>query len=220
MWRITVTALLSCILTWAVAADSIQPAPDGWSLMASLGQKAVVKLDGRQYRLRLNQPHSMGYELKSVQSSQVVIRYQGQDYLITKQQKSIRTNYKAPVKQSIHIPMDRSGHYSANVQINGFSLDALIDTGATTVALNQQHAKKIGLQYDKQQRVQVQTASGVTYAYAVHLKSVRIGAIELKDVQGMVLPGGLPSRVLIGMTFLSRVDVQHKDMVMTLESRL
>lgn len=219
MWRITVTALLSCILTWAVAADSIQPAPDGWSLMASLGQKAIVRIDGRRYRLSMNRPHPKGFELKSVAANEAIISYQGHDYRV-EPVKGIRTDYQPAVRRSVRIPMDAYGHYSTSAQINGIFVETLIDTGATTVALNQNHAKQLGIRYSKRRSVPVQTASGMTYAYEVMLDSVRIGEVEVRKVKGMILPGNQPSKVLIGMTFLSRVNVEQKNKTMTLESKL
>jgi aspartyl protease family protein len=101
---------------------------------------------------------------------------------------------------------DRTGHYLAEVQINGRTLTALVDTGASLVALRYEDAEKLGLirpgdRFD----VGVRTANGVAQARQVQLRSVRLGSIRVDDVDALVMDEGLLATNLLGMSFLKKL---------------
>ena len=60
------------------------------------------------------------------------------------------------------------------------------------------------------------TANGPVSTYEVTLKRVRIGAIELRDVAGTVVDGDSPTRVLLGNSFLNRLDMSRDGSVLEL----
>ena len=62
----------------------------------------------------------------------------------------------------------------------------------------------------------VSTASGFTKAYRVRLKSVSVGDITQKNVEAFVIDGSHPGPILLGMTFLGQLDVEHSGNAMTL----
>jgi aspartyl protease family protein len=97
------------------------------------------------------------------------------------------------------------GHYRAEALINGKKTNVLVDTGATGVAVSQQLADKLGLQ--SRTAIRTRTANGDTVAYATRIDSIRIGGIEARDVSAMIAPG-LGGDVLLGMSFLGRMDVR------------
>jgi aspartyl protease family protein len=113
---------------------------------------------------------------------------------------------------------DRSGQFTTLALVNGVSVPAVIDTGATHVALNMTHAARMGIDLRGAKRIVSHTANGPTQAYAVTLGSVQVGDIVLRNVPGTVMEGGertLPI-VLIGMSFLQHVDMRRSGAVMTL----
>ncbi len=55
----------------------------------------------------------------------------------------------------------------------------------------------------------MQPAAGLTPAYVVRLDTVRVGGIELNNVEGVVIESGLPM-ALLGMSFLNRVEIRHE----------
>ena len=55
----------------------------------------------------------------------------------------------------------------------------------------------------------METASGITEAYAVTLREVGVGSIRLPNVQAVVIRGAQPTRALLGMSFLSRTQIEH-----------
>ena len=105
------------------------------------------------------------------------------------------------------------GHYRAEALINGTKINVLVDTGATGVAISQQVADKLGLQ--SRTAVRTRTANGDTVAYMTRLESIRIGGVEAKDVSALIAPG-LGGDVLLGMSFLGRMDVRLYKGTMTI----
>lgn len=97
------------------------------------------------------------------------------------------------------------GHYRAEALINGEAVDVLVDTGATGVAISQGVADQLNLK--SMTAVRTNTANGTAIGYMVRLSSVKIGGVEASNVSAMIAPG-LEGDVLLGMSFLARMDVR------------
>jgi aspartyl protease family protein len=97
------------------------------------------------------------------------------------------------------------GHYRAQALLNGEQVDVLVDTGATGVAISQRIADKLKLK--SMNAVRTSTANGDSVGYAVRLQSVQLGGIQAHDVAAMIAPT-LDGDVLLGMSFLGRMDVR------------
>jgi len=97
------------------------------------------------------------------------------------------------------------GHYRTEALINGEKVDVLVDTGATGVAISQRVADKLNLQSIN--AVRTNTANGDSIGYMVRLNSVKIGGVQANNVAAMIAPG-LDGDVLLGMSFLGRMDVR------------
>ncbi len=105
------------------------------------------------------------------------------------------------------IPIGRSGHFVTTADINFTDVTAVIDTGASAVALSWEDAENIGLDPDFLDFVRpVNTANGIVRAAPVMLKRVAIGGVTVNDVEAWVLPKGAMRGTLIGMSFLSRLS--------------
>jgi aspartyl protease family protein len=108
--------------------------------------------------------------------------------------------------QAVSLAADSSGHFSTDIRINGQFLKGLVDTGATIVAIPLEEARKIGINPQASAfDAPIQTANGVVKAARIKLNEVRIGSIVVHDVEGMVVPNGLPV-TLIGMSFFKRLQ--------------
>lgn len=117
--------------------------------------------------------------------------------------------------------VDARGQFVANVAINGRDTRALVDTGATTVAINRDEARRLGVVWDAAKQVKVLTAGGTRAAYPALLASVSVGNIVISNVQALVLDGGaeqLPI-ILLGMSFLSGLDMQRSGDILTLTQK-
>ncbi|HLD09534.1 MAG TPA: retropepsin-like aspartic protease [Methylophilaceae bacterium] len=97
------------------------------------------------------------------------------------------------------------GHYRAEAIINGSKVNVLVDTGATGVAISQKVANKLGLK--SHSAIRTTTANGDSVAYMTRLESVKLGGVEAKNVAADIAPG-LDGDALLGMSFLSRMDVR------------
>ena len=97
------------------------------------------------------------------------------------------------------------GHYRAQAIINNQKIDVLVDTGATGVAISQKTADQLGLK--SLSAVRTTTANGDSVGYMVRLDSVKVGGVEAKNVAAMIAPG-LDGDVLLGMSYLGRMDVR------------
>jgi len=112
-----------------------------------------------------------------------------------------------------------SGQFFVTARVNDAPFPAVIDTGATSVAMNSEDAQRLGVDYLQGRRIAVQTANGAQTAYLVKFASVQVGDIVLTDVVGAVLDvrkEELPV-VLIGMSFLSKVDMRRSGDTMLLQ---
>ncbi|MDI1308548.1 MAG: retropepsin-like aspartic protease [Methylotenera sp.] len=97
------------------------------------------------------------------------------------------------------------GHYRAEALINGVKVNVLVDTGATGVAISQGVADRLNLK--SIDAIRTNTANGVSVGYMVRLRSVKLGGVDANNVSAMIAPG-LDGDVLLGMSFLSRMDVR------------
>ncbi|MDE1996682.1 MAG: TIGR02281 family clan AA aspartic protease [Rhizobiaceae bacterium] len=96
-----------------------------------------------------------------------------------------------------------NGHFEAEVMINGQPIDMLVDTGASTVALSQADAERVGIIPENlTYSMTVATANGRARAAPVELGSVAIGPILRHDVQATVAEAGRLDQSLLGMSFL------------------
>lgn len=103
-------------------------------------------------------------------------------------------------------------------QINGRSVQFMVDTGATTVAMSQADADRIGLDYRNGTRGMASTANGLVPVTQVVLTSVRLGDVEVANVQATVMPMQMPY-ILLGNSFLTRFQMKRDNDVLRLEKR-
>ena len=119
---------------------------------------------------------------------------------------------------SVTLQADGRGHFMTPVQINGMSTPMLVDTGATLVMLSSDDARRLGIDYKNGQRAYVNTANGRVPAFQVRLNSLRVGDIELSQVDALVQETGLPFG-LLGMSFLNRTQMRRDGEQMVLTKR-
>lgn len=104
---------------------------------------------------------------------------------------------------------NRGGHYVASGEINGVPVTFLLDTGATDVALPSELARRLGLKRGAE--VTMITANGQARGYRTRLDSVRLGAIMLHDVAATFSDGIEDNTVLLGMSFLKRLEFSQQN---------
>ncbi|MCG7504840.1 retropepsin-like aspartic protease family protein [Mesorhizobium retamae] len=111
-----------------------------------------------------------------------------------------------PLGRKVLIKADATGHFRSPFKINGRQVDALIDTGATLVALNTSTARRVGLSISPSDFTQqVSTANGPVKVAVVRLSSLQVGKIALENIDAVVIDDKALNTNLIGMSFLSRL---------------
>jgi len=113
---------------------------------------------------------------------------------------------------------DSVGHFLTTGYINGMSVRFIVDTGASMVSIGAGDARLIGIDVSKGQQVIANTANGQTVAYRVKLDTVRVGEIVMNNVDALVHQQNMPY-VLLGMSFLNRMEMQRDGDTMTLKKR-
>ncbi len=108
----------------------------------------------------------------------------------------------------VRLVQNRGGHYVAPGWINGQTVRFLLDTGATEVSVPLGVARRLGLDAGPARRVR--TANGEIIVYATVLDRVRLGGIALDRVRAHVNPHDRGDTVLLGMSFLRRLELIQK----------
>ena len=103
--------------------------------------------------------------------------------------------------------MSSDGHFHADAEINGRSVQVLVDTGATMVALTYEDAERAGIYVkDSDFTQRVSTANGVGRVAPVMVDRISIGDVTVRNVRGAVVERGMLASTLLGMTFLGRLS--------------
>ncbi|MBT3058492.1 MAG: retropepsin-like aspartic protease [Candidatus Thiodiazotropha sp.] len=181
--------------------------------------KAMVSIDGVRRLLKLNQPSPEGVLLISASSSEAVLEVDGErmSYPLGGH---ITTRFSKPEAITAKVWRNQAGAYTTVGTINGRTVNFLVDTGATAVAMHANQAKRLGISYRLEGApIYVNTASGTAAAYDVVLDRVQVGEITLNNVRGFVIDSNGPARVLLGMSFLNRVKMEDQGSVLIMEKK-
>lgn len=101
---------------------------------------------------------------------------------------------------------DRYGQYQTAVEIEGQRLPVLIDTGASSVVLSFEDADRLGIRpMPADFTIRMWTANGSVMVAPVRLPRVRVGSIEVSDVEAQVSTRGVLAKTLLGMSFLRKL---------------
>ena len=98
------------------------------------------------------------------------------------------------------------GHFEANAQLNGRTVQVMVDTGASLVALTYEDAERAGIFVRNSDFThRSQTANGIARFAPVMLDRVSIGDITVRNVQAAVSERGKLQTSLLGMSFLGKL---------------
>lgn len=180
---------------------------------------AVLNVDGQRKLVKVGQTGPGGVQVVRADARGAVLRVDGveRNYSLTR---DYSQGMAAPEKRTFSIAKGDNGHYWVAGSVNGHPIQFLVDTGATSVALTGAQADQLGIDYRATGReIRVSTANGVARGWKIHLKSVKVGSIEVLDVDGTVMDVGTNGEALLGMSFLGRVGWKVDQDVLVLESK-
>jgi aspartyl protease family protein len=119
-------------------------------------------------------------------------------------------------RAEVILKRNRLGHYVAPGQINGHPVTFLIDTGASAVALPLDLARELQLPLRPGGRSK--TANGVVTTQATRIDRLDIGPLSARNIHAVVMPNMPGHEVLLGMTFLRRVELVQRGDLLTLRA--
>jgi aspartyl protease family protein len=188
------------------------------TILGLFKNKAIVVIEGHQRTLKVGKASPEGVMLISADSDTAVIEHEGkqQEYKLGNH---VSTSFKQKTQAEAKI-LPVNGMYSIAGFINGRPVNFLMDTGATWIAMNVHQARSLGINFRYSgKRSLVSTANGAVPVYRIILDKVRVGEIELTHVEAAVLEGDSPTQVLLGNSFLNRVEMQRQGQVMLLKQK-
>ena len=112
--------------------------------------------------------------------------------------------------RTVMLQGDSRGHFQVDARVDGRLIDFMVDTGATTIALRESSAARLGI-FPKPSDYtgRTQTANGIAKVAPIMLSRVEVNGITVRDVRAHVLPDSSLGVNLLGMSFLSRVKWTH-----------
>jgi aspartyl protease family protein len=162
----------------------------GVKLLEVNGQAATVEIDGKRQTMRVGEaPVSLGSSAGSAGSGKRIV-----------------------------LTADGQGHFMPQGMINGRSVQFMVDTGATVVAIGEPEARRINIPYKNGRRVMMNTANGAAIGYEVKLDSLRLGDMVSYNVTAVITPQAMPF-VLLGNSYLTRFQMNRTNDQLTLEKR-
>lgn len=108
--------------------------------------------------------------------------------------------------RTVELKAGAHGHFYSRIRVNGSDVEAMVDTGASIVALTFEDAASAGIHVrDPEFTHRVSTANGVARVAMITLDSVAIDDIMVRNVRAAVAERGKLSKTLLGMSFLGQL---------------
>jgi aspartyl protease family protein len=189
------------------------------SMSGSLGDKALLLIDGKPRTVAVGAT-VQGVKLLSVTGSDAQVEVGGKRVTLALggAQANLGGGGSDGSGSLIVLTAGLGGHFTTGGSINGKAVNFLVDTGATAVSISESVADRIGLDYRKGQRAMASTANGPVPIHVMSLGVVRIGDVQVYNVDAVVMPAPM-DQVLLGNSFLTRFQMRRENDKMTLERR-
>ena len=204
--RLLACALLASALGTAGSAAQAAPAV---ALAGVLGAKALLVLDGETRALAPGES-ARGVRLVSVGKNDAVVEVAGARATLVLGGTPALVGAATPAGGGRRIVMvgDSRGHFMPQGSINGQTTQFMVDTGASG----------IGLRFKDGEPVQMRTANGNVQGWRTRLAQVRVGDVDIYDVEAFVTPQPMPY-VLLGNSYLNRFQMTRTNDQMVLDKR-
>jgi aspartyl protease family protein len=211
-----ITLLIAGTLAFASSAHAQSVA-----LAGMLGSRALVIVDGGTPKgLAVGETHR-GVKIVSTQGDIAVIEIAGKRHTLRvgDAPASVGGNGGGGASGTkVVLTAGTGGHFVTQGQINGKTTQMVVDTGASLVSISAADADRMGLDYKGGQPARLSTANGITNAWKIKLSSVKLGDVEVYEVDAVVSPGAIPY-VLLGNSYLTRFQMTRTNDQMLLEKR-
>lgn len=206
--------LAAALLALAPALASAQSV----ALSGVLGGKALLVVGGAAPRAVAAGDTHQGVRVLSVGKEEAVVEVAGKRSTLQLGQAPVSVGGSGGGSQRVVLMADARGHFVQQGQINGQLMEFMVDTGASTIALGQAQAQRLGLDYRSGQPVRMNTANGIAQGWRLRLDSVRLGDVQVFGVDAVVTSQPMPY-VLLGNNFLNYFQMTRSPDQMVLEKR-
>lgn len=190
------------------------------AMQGMLGSKALLIVDGSAPKsVAVGETHK-GVKVLSTSGDEAMVEINGkrQTLRVGAAPASVGGAGGAARGNTIVLTAGSGGHFLSQGTINGRAVHFMVDTGASVIGMGASEAERVGIDYKAGQPVRMNTANGVAPGWRVKLNSVRIGDVEVYDVEAIV--GLQPmTYVLLGNSFLTRFQMKRDHDQMVLERR-
>ena len=221
------TRIIIAVLLFISAAFFTLPASaiKKVSVYALFNGKAILLIDGKKHILKAGETSKEGLMLVSSTTESAVIRINDKEEVLglhinpTTEAMSIGSENLPSIGETVTLSMSGAGFFHAQGEINGNAVTFLVDTGANTVAMNMSTARRLGIDYESGRKSISGTANGNVRTFLVTLDKVSVEGIEVDNVLASIIQDPGPSEILLGMSFLSSLEMKRVGSTMELIQR-
>ena len=208
-------------LLLSVAVASSSALGQSVALTGVLGSKALLVIDGSAPKaLAVNESHKE-VRLLQISGDSAVVDIKGQRQTVHLGAAPVSVGSRGGIGGAARsgrlvLIADSRGHFVDRGYINGKTMQYMVDTGASTIAIGRADADRMGLPYEQGAPVLMRTANGTAQGWRIKLDSVRLGEMEVYGIEAVVAPQSMPY-VLLGNSLLTRFQMTRKGNEMVLE---
>ncbi|AOY00464.1 TIGR02281 family clan AA aspartic protease [Jeongeupia sp. USM3] len=208
-------------LAAALAATLFAPAAlaTNITLMAVLGNKAILNIDGAQRTVAVGQSAG-SVKLLALSGDAATIEAGGaQKRILLGEGYTVSGGQRDGGGASLVLSADRGGHFYTDVRINGVVQKAVVDTGASFISLSSSVADKMKIDYRKGREGTASTANGKISVWITKVPQVQVGNVMLYDVDVSVQNGNSLDIALLGNSALNRFQMKRDNDLLTLTKK-
>ena len=171
--------------------------------------KVVITVNDGKVKI-LAAGHAMHDYLKLLEadSERAIFEIYGKREIITLSRRISTYFPKVVSNRQATMRSDTSGMFKGDGMINGRPQNFVLDTGAQLVTFSTSVARALDLPYTKGDPAIAITVGGALPAYRIKLSAVQLGGIHAQNVDALVVDTPAMDSVLLGMSFLNRVDMK------------
>lgn len=213
-----IASILLVIIGISASSFSVSAWATNIRVVGLFDNRALLEIDGKQHFLKVGETSPEGIKLIKSSSKGAVVEYDGKRKPLDLSQ-HIASSFSEAQETEVNLLRGAHGHYFGRGAINGYPVDFMVDTGASSIAMNSQQAKRLGLKLDKKNRGTASTAGGIVQTHRVILNKVSVGGITHYNIPAAVVDGAYPEEILLGNSFLGKVQMTERNGVMVLREK-
>lgn len=181
------------------------------AVLGLLADRAIVKIDGETRILKVGEKYD-DIKLVAVNSQEARLSIGGKERIFGLGQDFSGIQKNNDSKGVVEVSSNGHNQFITNGMINGNVVEFLVDTGANTVSMSRKDAQRLGIDYRRLGKIGMSsTANGFVKNWQILLDKVKVGAITVTSVQANVRDTEDNMPILLGMSFLGRVNMTHED---------